>query len=147
MRVLIADDERHAREGMSAFLRTYPGIEVVGEVRDGQSAIELAEAVKPDVLLLDIHMATIDGIEVTRVMKARLPETKVIVLTMESASRGAALAAGADEFLSKGTSPASLVASVLLRHGQQSSSPAVPLDFSTADQLTPDAAAVEKQSV
>ena len=108
MRVLIADDDRHAREGLSAFLRTYQGIEVVREVEDGRAAIELAESVRPDVVMLDLKITAVDGIEVTRVIKARMPEVVVIILTMESVQRDVALAAGADAFVSKGAPPRDL---------------------------------------
>jgi DNA-binding NarL/FixJ family response regulator len=113
LRVLIADDEPHARQGLSALLQTYPGIEVVGEVQDGRSAIELAANVHPDVLLVDVRMSTVDGIEVTRVMKAKMPEIVVVILTMETIQREAALAAGADAFVIKGMAPASLADTLL----------------------------------
>jgi DNA-binding NarL/FixJ family response regulator len=143
MRVLIADDERHAREGLSAFLRTYPAIEIVGEVEDGLAAIELADAVHPDVLLLDLRMTAVDGIAVTRVMKARMPDVIVIILTMDSVQREAAMAAGADAFVSKGRSPADLVAALLTAHDQKlvSSGNSVPAEDAPAKQRASDGAA------
>ncbi len=102
IRVLIADDSLPAREGMRALLDTWPGIAVVGEVANGQEAIERVEEVRPAVVLMDARMPRLDGVRATRLIKSRWPEIRVVLLTMYASSRREALAAGADTFLVKG---------------------------------------------
>ena len=102
IRVLIADDRPWARAGLRALLSTRSEIEVVGEAADGREALGLVEVQRPDVVLLDAQMPVLDGLETTRLIKARWPEARVIVLTMHAAYRSEALAAGADRFLVKG---------------------------------------------
>jgi DNA-binding NarL/FixJ family response regulator len=102
MRVLIADDRSRSRRGLRALLTTLPGIEVVGEAGDGREALQLVEERRPDTVLMDAKMPTMDGLTATRLIKERWPEVKVIVLTMYGAHRADAIAAGADAFLVKG---------------------------------------------
>ncbi len=101
-RVLIADDRLWARAGLRALLATRRDIEVVGEAADGRVALALVEKLQPDVVLLDVRMPVLDGLEATRLIKARWPGIRVVVLTMYVAYRSEALAAGADRFLVKG---------------------------------------------
>ncbi len=101
-RVLIADDRLWARAGLRALLATRREIEVVGEAADGRVALALVEKLQPDVVLLDVQMPELDGLETTRLIKARWPGIRVVVLTMHAAYRSEALAAGADRFLVKG---------------------------------------------
>jgi DNA-binding NarL/FixJ family response regulator len=80
MRILIADDHALFRDSLSSLLAAR-GIEVVGEARDGSEAIELAWEVKPDIVLMDLRMPGMGGLEATRRLAAELPEVKVLVLT------------------------------------------------------------------
>lgn len=82
IKVLIADDHQVVREGLSAILRTKEEIEVVGEVKDGAEAVEQARRLKPDVILMDISMPGMNGVEATRQIKREQPEVGVVVLTM-----------------------------------------------------------------
>lgn len=82
VRVLIADDHALVREGLRKLLEIEEDIEVVGEVGDGQGAINLARKLKPDVVLMDVNMPGTDGITATRVIKKELPKTNVIALTV-----------------------------------------------------------------
>lgn len=82
-RVLLADDHRMLRESLRRSLED-AGIEVVGEVADGREAVELAEVLRPDVVLMDVTMPVLDGIEATREIRQRAPEVAVVVLTMHS---------------------------------------------------------------
>ena len=82
IKVLIADDHQVVREGLSAILRTKDEIEVVGEVKDGAEAVEQARRLKPDVIMMDISMPGMNGIEATRQIKRDHPEIGVVVLTM-----------------------------------------------------------------
>ncbi len=102
IRVLIADDRLWARAGLRALLATRPEIEFVGEAADGREALGLVEQLRPDVVLLDARMPVLDGPEAARLVKARWPETRVVVLTIHAEYRSAALDAGADRFLVKG---------------------------------------------
>ena len=82
IRVLLADDHALFREGVRSLLATQPDIEVVGEVADGRAAVQQALALHPDVVLMDITMPQLDGIEATRQIAARDPAVRVLVLTM-----------------------------------------------------------------
>jgi DNA-binding NarL/FixJ family response regulator len=113
IRVLIADDRPLARAGLQVLLATRPDIEVVGIAGDGREAVMLVEQWGPDVVLMDVRMPELDGLEATRLIKARRPKTRVIVLTMHAAHRSEALAAGADYFLVKGCPSSRLFQAIL----------------------------------
>jgi DNA-binding NarL/FixJ family response regulator len=111
-RVLIADDSARARDGLRALLATWPQIAVVGEATDGQDAVRQVAECRPDVVLMDLHMPVLDGVQATQLIKQRWPSIIVIVLTMYSVEQPAALAAGADTFLIKGSAPERLLAAL-----------------------------------
>ena len=102
LRVLLADDHTMLRESLSRFL-TDEGFDVVGEAADGEEALRLAEELRPDVVLMDVSMPVLDGVEATRALRRRLPETEVVVLTMfgDGAVADRAFRAGAAGFLAK----------------------------------------------
>lgn len=79
--VLLVDDHEVVRSGVSAFLASQPDFEVVGEARSGTEAVNLAQKTVPDVVLMDLVMAKMDGVEATRQVKAVSPRTKIVVLT------------------------------------------------------------------
>jgi DNA-binding NarL/FixJ family response regulator len=108
VRILIADDQRPARQGLKALLSLFPDVEVVGEAGDGQGALDLARRYHPDVVLLDVQMPRMDGLEAARRIKDQWPQARVVVLTMHASYREEALAAGADVFLVKGCAPEEL---------------------------------------
>ncbi len=83
MRVLLADDHPLFLDGLRNLLVTH-GIEVLGTARDGREAIEKARALRPDVILLDIQMPRLDGLAALRLIKAEMPEIKVVMLTMSA---------------------------------------------------------------
>ncbi|HST65857.1 MAG TPA: response regulator transcription factor, partial [Mycobacteriales bacterium] len=97
IRVLIADDQRVVREGLGMVLGLLPDVTVVGAASDGQEAVELAEQLRPDVVLMDLRMPHCDGVEATRRLRGRVPGTRVVVLTTYSDDRSVldALRAGA----------------------------------------------------
>ncbi len=113
VRVLIADDRRHSRDGLRALLDMWPGVEVVGEAIDGGEAVRLVEHCQPDAVLMDVRMPGIDGLQATQFIKAKWPEVRVVVLTMYASHRAEALAAGADAFLVKGCADEELLAAIL----------------------------------
>jgi DNA-binding NarL/FixJ family response regulator len=106
MRVVVADDQTAVREGLVTILELLPGIDVVGAAADGAEAVALAAAEKPDVVLMDLHMPRVDGLAATSEIRARVPETQVVVLTTHADDESvlAALAAGAIGFLTKDSS-------------------------------------------
>ena len=103
MRVLIADDQRVVREGLATLLGLLPEVEVVGSAADGDEAVALAADLLPDIVLMDLRMPRCDGVEATRLLRERLPETKVVVLTTYADDRSVidALQAGARGYLTK----------------------------------------------
>ena len=115
--VVLVDDQEVIRVGLRAILSDRLDIEVVGEVGDGLSAVRIVTELSPDVVLMDLRMPGIDGVEATRRIRARHPEqvVRILVLTTfdQDANVLAALRAGADGFLSKGASPAELVDGIL----------------------------------
>jgi DNA-binding NarL/FixJ family response regulator len=113
IRVLIADDQQPAREGLRALLAYYPEVEIVGEATNGQEAVSLVAACQPDVVLMDMHMPVMDGVAATQGIKRNWPQVRVIALTMYAQYRAKACAAGADAFLMKGGSAESLLDAIL----------------------------------
>jgi DNA-binding NarL/FixJ family response regulator len=79
--ILLVDDQRLMREGMRTLLSLEPGLQVVGEAADGRAGVEAALTLRPDVVLMDIRMPSMTGVEATREIRRALPETKVLVLT------------------------------------------------------------------
>lgn len=116
LRVLIADDQDLVRSGFRLILLSYDGIDVVGEARDGFEAVELAQRLEPDVVLMDIRMPRRNGIEATRDITAnpKLPHTHVLILTTFDLDEYVydALAAGASGFLLKDSEPDDIVDAV-----------------------------------
>lgn len=115
IRVLIADDSPRSRDGLRELLATWPEVDVVGEAADGQEAVRLVHELRPDAVLIDARMPTMNGPEATRLIKKRWPEVKVIMLTMYANYRADALASGADSFLVKGC-PAEEMLEAILDH-------------------------------
>jgi len=112
--VLVADDQELLRRGFRMILEAEGDLQVVGEARDGNEAIDLARELVPDVVLMDIRMPGLDGIEATRQIVATAPQVRVLVLTTFDLDEYAfgALRAGASGFLLKDVRPADLVAAV-----------------------------------
>ncbi len=116
IRVAIADDQALVRGGFAVLLRTAADIEVVGEAEDGQAAVDLVSRERPDVVLMDIRMPQMDGVEATRRITSddRLSSTRVLILTTFDLDEYVfdALRAGASGFLLKDTLPDDLIAAV-----------------------------------
>jgi len=111
-RVLIADNSVRARDGLRALLTVWPEIEVVGEASNGQDAVRLVGECQPDIVLMDLNMPVLDGIEAIMLIKQQWPAVTVIVLTLYTVEQSVALAAGADAFLLKGNAPDQLLAAL-----------------------------------
>jgi DNA-binding NarL/FixJ family response regulator len=109
MRVLIVDDQLRARQSLKALLATCPQIEEVREAGNGQQAVRLVEESRPDVVLMDVLMPEMNGLEAMRLIKTRYPQVQVFMLTMYGEYLDDAVAAGADGFFIKGESPERLL--------------------------------------
>ena len=114
IRILLCDDQDVVREGLRAILGTVPGFEVVGAATDGAEAIELVETAKPDIVLMDLNMPGINGIQATRTMREKFPAVKVLVLTTYDADEWLfdAIRAGASGYLLKDTPRAHLAKAI-----------------------------------
>ena len=113
-KVLIADDHVIVREGLIALLNLADDIKVVGEAADGREAIDMTEQLRPDVVLMDIRMAELDGVQATREIRARFPEVHVIALTNYDDDEYVfdCLRYGASGYLLKDVSPEDLVKAI-----------------------------------
>ncbi|WP_405686744.1 response regulator [Streptomyces sp. NBC_00057] len=114
IRVVIADDQALIREGFSVLLNAQPDIDVVAEAQDGEDALAKVAEFEPDVVLMDIRMPVVDGLEATRRISATGAETKIVVLTTFDSDEYVheALRAGASGFLLKDTSARQLAEAV-----------------------------------
>ena len=102
VRLLLADDHRMLRESLGSSLESH-GFEVVGEAGDGSAAVQRAVELNPDVVLMDVTMPVLDGVEATRRIRLRLPEVRVVMLTMHAGAvmKVAGMRAGASAYLVK----------------------------------------------
>jgi DNA-binding NarL/FixJ family response regulator len=103
LRILLVDDHAMLREGLRSILAREPGVEVVGEAADGRAALDAVRALAPDVVVMDVGMADLNGIEATRRIRAESPSTRVIALSTHSDRRYVAgmLEAGARGYVAK----------------------------------------------
>ncbi len=114
IRVIVADDHAIVREGVHQLLSQQPDIEVVGEAADGAQVLDLARRLKPDLVLMDIGMPVMNGLEATRALKAEQPQTNVLVLTMQEGEDYffRLLQAGASGYVLKGAGSAELLSAI-----------------------------------
>ncbi|TWP53732.1 response regulator transcription factor [Lentzea tibetensis] len=118
VRVLVVDDQELVREGIASLLAIQPGIEVVGTAADGLGAVEQAVALAPDVVLMDIRMPGVDGVEAVALLHRQAPACRVVMLTTFDDEEYVvqALRAGASGYLLKDLPSAELAAAVRLAH-------------------------------
>lgn len=109
LRILIVDDQQRARHSLMALLATRFQLAETCEAANGMEAVRSVEECKPDIVLMDARMPEMDGIEATRIIKAKTEHTPVIVLSMYLEYQGAALTAGAVAFITKGDPPERLL--------------------------------------
>jgi two-component system, NarL family, response regulator LiaR len=114
IRVLICDDQAIARHGLQMILSTAPDLQVVGQAEDGQAALELIAQIQPDLVLMDLKMPKLNGVQATRIIKQRFPAVHVLVLTTYDADEWVfdAVRAGANGYLLKDTPPPQLLAAI-----------------------------------
>ncbi len=116
VRVLVVDDNRVMREGVEAVLRGEEGVTLAGSASDGEEALAVIEDARPDVVLMDINMPRVDGIQATRAIKRQRPEAIVFGISVHSPEDEAAEAmrqAGATAVYNKSDDPANLIAAIL----------------------------------
>ncbi len=112
VQVLLVDDQKAARHGLAALLSTFDDIEVIGSAADGIGAVRQAAALAPDLILMDIRMQRMDGLEAMSRIKAVQPRTAIVVHSIYGSLREEALSLGADAFLLKGCSVEDLVSTI-----------------------------------
>ena len=118
IRVVVADDHQIVRDGLVALLGALDGVEVVGTASDGRDAIHVVAEVEPDVVVMDIQMPHLDGIEATRRIAARQPGVRVVMLTMNEDDDTvlSAIRAGASGYLLKGSGAEEVLNAVRAAH-------------------------------
>ena len=104
LRLMIVDDNPHARKALSALIATQDWVGSINEASNGEDAIGKIEKHVPDLILMDVEMPVMNGLDATKVIKSKWSQIKIIVLTMYPDYRAEALASGADAFLIKGCS-------------------------------------------
>lgn len=107
IRLMIADDHKLFREGIKALLAVTDDIEIIGEAEDGDSALRISQELQPDIILMDINMPRLNGIQATERILEKLPQTRIVMLTMleDDASVFNAMRVGARGYLLKGADP------------------------------------------
>lgn len=128
IRVVLADDHTVMRNGLRLLLERQPNFQVVGEAADGRQAVELTDREKPDVVIMDIAMPNLNGVEATRQIVNRCPQTAVIILSMHSDESYVirSLKAGARAYLLKDSAESDLIAAIhAIQQGRSYFSPAV----------------------
>lgn len=121
IRILIAEDQLLVRQGLAALLKA-EDVQIIGEAEDGASAVEMAKSLKPDIVLMDLSMPGLDGVEATRRLKRAAPQIRVLILTIANCERrvAEALAAGADGYALKRLGHEELMAAInSVRMGRQ----------------------------
>ena len=103
-KIMIVEDNKRARRALKALMSQQAGIDVTNEASNGQEAIQNMKQQTPEIVIMDICMPVMDGLEATKAIKANWPNVKVVILTMYPDHQAEALAAGADAFLIKGCS-------------------------------------------
>jgi two-component system, NarL family, response regulator LiaR len=115
IRVILADDHAMVREGIRVYITTEPGFEIIGEAENGEQAVKLALTLKPDVILMDLVMPVMSGLEAIREIKAKDPTIRILVITSfaDDDKVFPAIKAGASGYLLKDSSPQQLLQAIL----------------------------------
>jgi len=111
-KILIVEDNNHARQALTALMSMENGIKVTAEASNGQDAIDTIQHQMPDLVLMDMQMPVMDGLNATKIIKQKWPAIKIIILTIHAECRTEVLAAGADMFLIKGCPTEMMMSSI-----------------------------------
>ncbi len=124
IRVLLVDDQAVVRRALRVRFHLEPDLEVVGEASTGSEALTLGQTLSPDVVLMDIQMPGMDGIEATAALRRVVPQSAVVILSIsdDAQTRGRAQAAGAVAFVEKSGATESLLSAIRLAAGQEGKS-------------------------
>jgi two-component system, NarL family, response regulator NreC len=128
VRILLADDHRVVRKGLCLLLESHPGFKVIAEASNGREAVALAESHQPDVVVMDVAMPTLNGIEAARQISAKLPQTAIVFLSMHSDEGYVlkALKCGAKAYLLKDSAEYDLINAIeAVSEGKAFFSPAI----------------------
>jgi DNA-binding NarL/FixJ family response regulator len=119
-RVIVVDDHAVIRRGVQGILHAFPEWELCGEAENGQEAIRLAEALKPDMIIMDVSMPGLNGLEATRIIRNILPNTKILLLTLHSSTElvRSAFRAGARGYVLKSDAEHELVRALNVLAGE-----------------------------
>jgi DNA-binding NarL/FixJ family response regulator len=119
-RVIVVDDHAVIRRGVQGILDAFPEWELCGEAENGQEAIRLAEALKPDMIIMDVSMPGLNGLEATRIIRNILPDTKILLLTLHSSTElvRSAFRAGARGYVLKSDAEHELVRALNVLAGE-----------------------------
>ncbi|MCL4504228.1 MAG: response regulator transcription factor [Deltaproteobacteria bacterium] len=126
--IVLCDDHVMFREGVRGVIEIMPNLKVVGELGDGQELLEFMKTAQPDMVIMDISMPKVQGIEATKEIKAAYPKVKVLILTMHKSTEHLirAFSAGADGYLLKENARSDLIAAIdKIRHGKTYVSPLI----------------------
>ena len=149
IRLMLADDHRMLREGLRRSMAEQ-GFDMVGEARDGAEAVELARVLQPDVILMDVTMPELDGVEATRRIRSSLPGVKVVMLTMHADQEvlASAIRAGASGYLVKDCSTEEIASAVrMAASGETALSPQLAASMLNEVRKWDKAAAAEEERV
>ncbi|MBI2241520.1 MAG: response regulator transcription factor [Magnetospirillum gryphiswaldense] len=131
IRILIAEDQLLVRQGLAALLKA-EDVQIVGEAEDGATAVDMAKSLRPDIVLMDLSMPGLDGVEATRRLKRAAPQIRVLILTVANCERrvAEALAAGADGYALKRLGHEELMAAITaVRMGRQYLGPGLDIEL------------------
>ena len=113
IRILVVDDQPRARQSLKTLLATCPQVKEVREAALAREAVRLIQESQPDVVLMDVQMPEMNGLQATRLVKAQWPQVKVIILTLYAEYAAEARAAGADAFICKGEPAGKLLTTLI----------------------------------
>lgn len=128
LRILLVDDHPLVREGLRALLTSLPGMSIVGEANNGEEAVSMASKLQPEIILMDLHMPELNGIEATRRIVQASPHIGILVLTMleDDDSVFGAMRAGARGYILKGAGKAEVIRAItVVAHGEAIFSPQI----------------------
>ena len=114
IQILLADDHMIVRKGLASILNNEPGLEVIGEAEDGREAVQKVEELNPDIVVMDISMPQLNGLDATRQIKKRFPDMKILILTMHISDEYVyeVLQAGASGYILKQAAPTELLSAI-----------------------------------
>jgi DNA-binding NarL/FixJ family response regulator len=112
VKVMVVEDNSRARSALAAYLSLQAGLRITAEASNGLEAIGKIKSCPPDIVLMDMQMPVMDGVEATRIIKKNWPQIKIVILTMYTEYRSKAFSAGADAFLVKGSSVNEMISTI-----------------------------------